>query len=455
MSFETWLAGTHYTSRKKEALTKLYRETVLTRDDDFNPYSNFCKCFIKDEPYDTYKFPRGIFARKDDFKLRVGPIFKLIESELFKLPYFVKKVPVSERARFLFKLFGSCPAQTGFDYEHLRRYIATDYTAFESSFTSDVMHDCEMILYRYMVQNLPDGRRFIELLERVLCGVNDCRFRNISVKMRAGRMSGEMNTSLGNGFTNLMLFMFAMEYFGCDEFLVLVEGDDGIASYLGPKIPNSFYSRLGFNIKLTYYETLNLASFCGQIFDFETFTVITNPIKVLLNFSWVNIKYGNMSKRVQMGLIRSKALSLLYQYPGCPIVQSFALRMIHFTAGYRAYIDTSLDSYKRFIMEEAVRLADTVGRPVPISARQLMFDVFNITIYDQLLLEDYFSKLAQLTALWHPVLMSYIPSVCFEFNSRYVTDKCGPHDVPFVGRGALSNKLRGLIDVVESKNKKT
>jgi hypothetical protein len=89
--------------------------------------------FVKDEGYDSFKHARGINSRTDEFKVRVGPIFKLIEKEVFKLPCFIKKVPLDRRAEYILDMMG----ETG-------PFLVSDYTAFESLFTRDIMSRVEM-----------------------------------------------------------------------------------------------------------------------------------------------------------------------------------------------------------------------------------------------------------------------------------------------------------------------
>jgi len=451
VSFDTWLEASSYTRYKKQSLRELYNRTVALGDDDFNPYNNFCKCFIKDEAYASFKTPRGIFARKDEFKLRVGPIFKRIEEELTKIDHFIKKIPVNERAAYIYSRFGDISACLGRIDENLMRCMATDYTAYESSFSKEVMNDCEMILYDYMTCQIPEGKQFMRLIRHVLQGTNDCRFARVRARLQAGRMSGEMNTSLGNGFTNLMLFLFAMEEFGCVDYDCLVEGDDGIGVYVGPQIPDSFYAQLGFTMKVSYHLTLNTASFCGQIFDFETLTVITDPMKVLLNFSWVNIKYFAMSNKVRMGLIRSKALCLIYQYPGCPILQAFAQRMLTLSEGFSPVIESTSDSWKMQIVAQAIKNHCPV-RLVSMSSRELMQQVFGISILDQVILENYFLTFRDVQPIEHPILSSYFKIDWIIYDLAYTSDRFGPHIVPYRGQGAISESLRSLINVLQAEN---
>jgi len=458
ISFATWLSKTNYPSCKKCGLTRLYNERVARGEGDFVRYNNFCKCFVKDESYIDYKYPRGIYARKDDFKIRVGPIFKCIEEELFKLKYFIKKIPVADRARYIFDIFGDSPVCVGSDADYIRRYIATDYSAFESSFTREVMEDCEMILYEHMVQFLPEGKAFMKLLRSVLASENECKFRQIiNVKLMAGRMSGEMNTSLGNSFANLMLFEFAMEEFGCTKAICLVEGDDAIAAYVGPVIPVAFYAQLGFTIKLVYHKTLNVASFCGQVFDFKSLTVIADPIKIILNLAWANITYARSSDKKLQSILRTKALSLIYQYPGSPIIQEVGLCYLRLTEGNSFCIEQTQDCWLknrlRYARDKFKLDAKLPNRPIAFSSRLLMEEIYHVTIVQQLLLEKYFAGLKRIEPIWHPVLYCHIPRVAFHYDHNYTSDRFGDHVIPYRGYGAKSSFISKLVDVIESKKK--
>ncbi len=78
-------------------------------------------------------------------------------------------------------------------------------------------------------------------------------------------MSGEMNTSLGNGFSNLMFMLYACEIQGieCDG---IVEGDDGafaLSLKPGQKFDESIFAEMGLTIKLEKHTDLMSMSFCG------------------------------------------------------------------------------------------------------------------------------------------------------------------------------------------------
>lgn len=95
ITVETWIEKTNYPRWRKEQLLDKWKKIVDRRD----PKHFRVKSFMKDETYPEYKHARAINSRSDEFKTLVGPIFKLIEKELFKLDWFIKKVPVKDRDR--------------------------------------------------------------------------------------------------------------------------------------------------------------------------------------------------------------------------------------------------------------------------------------------------------------------------------------------------------------------
>jgi len=96
VTFETWLEKTKYPRWRKRELERA-RVDILKNKKYYR-----CKSFIKDEFYPTFKHARGINSRTDEFKCAVGPWFKAIEEVVFKMDYFIKKIPVSKRAAFIY-----------------------------------------------------------------------------------------------------------------------------------------------------------------------------------------------------------------------------------------------------------------------------------------------------------------------------------------------------------------
>lgn len=431
MSFESWLKATRYPQRRKIQLQQLHdRIDELGINTDSRDVCRV-KCFIKNESYPKFKFPRAIYSRSDMFKIMIGRFFKVLEESIYHLknpngvPYFIKPIPHCDRTNFIIEHFNYGP---GFTCEGVyRRYFTADYKAMEGSFRPELMRKVEMVMYDHVLQFLPCVGEFRRLME-VLFGVNVCVFRNFVLKIVGRRMSGEMNTSLGNGFSNLMIILYNLREIGVFDAVVVVEGDDSLVSYVGRLMVPCMWSRFGFTVFMMYHISPNLASFCGQLFDESSGVVIADPMKIVLNFSWFNKKYREVGRNIRYGLIRGKALSLLYLYPGCPIVQSFALAYIRLTKDYKVYIDSTLDAYKKRILFDAIKFAKLPVRDVEPTARDFMQLVYGIAPTSQCKIEEYFDGLTTICPI-RPPLYEFVSQDCLYYDFNYVRDVYGKYIV--------------------------
>lgn len=377
LTFETWIEGTSYPDWRKDALRDVQQSLDTIRS---QPSWLKCNSFMKDEHYVEYKHARGINSRSDEFKTVVGPWFAAIEKVIFKHRAFIKKIPVQDRPKYIFDLL----------YSPGGKYAASDYTAFESQFTREIMEACEFQMYEYMTQFVPDADRFMELVRDVLGGENVCRFKNMHIHLEATRMSGEMCTSLGNGFSNLMFLMFICSKNGatCEA---VVEGDDALASIIGPLPTAADFAKLGLDIKLEIHDNLNEASFCGLVFDLVDMRNVTDPRKVLASFGWLPRQYAKSRLNKSKSLLRCKALSLAYQYPGCPILSSLARYGLRVTRGIDvryAVNSPHMPWFQRQLVLEALK-HPVIEVPVGMGSRLLVEKLFKISVSDQKRIECY------------------------------------------------------------------
>lgn len=421
LSFETWLANTNYPEWRKEELRDLWKKSVdLLRCDPgllktvLKKYTK-CKSFAKDEFYPTWKQMRGINSRHDLFKIAAGPIFKAIEEVLYKNPYFIKHVPVAERPQYILDRL----------YRDGAKYVATDYTSFEALFTGELMQICEFQLYRHMTQFIPEGQLFDSIVIRVLGGLNECKFKDFAVKLRATRMSGEMCTSLGNGFSNLMFMLFMCERGGCRDVVGVVEGDDGLFTMVGTPPTTEDFAQLGLIIKMEIHDQIETASFCGMVFDREDRLIVRDPRRVLATFGWTSGQYSHSKTSTRMKLLRAKSLSLAYQYPGCPIVwalASYGLRVttsIVDTPGWRQWvIDRQSGSYMRDHYKEVLR-NDAPIRVPPTNTRLLVENLYGIPVSTQLAIEEYLLSKTDISQLDFPLIDELMDPVWKQYYGGY------------------------------------
>jgi len=311
---------------------------------------------------------RLINSRKDCFKAYSGPWFKAIEDVLYKQKYFVKHVSVPDRR----KLVSSLRRSGSY-------YYATDYTAFEAGLKKQIMDACECRMYRHMLSNFPAHAEFIC---DVVSGKQVCKYVGCSVEMPACRMSGDMCTSVGNGFTNLMLFNFMCEVVGV-QFDGLVEGDDGLFATSGPITgATEFLARLGQVVKIEAVRDPCEASFCGMIFADQG--VIKDPRKLFINFGWTS-SYVYGGERVMRSLLRSKALSLAYECGSCPMAWALAVRALQLTRGVT--VTHATQSYNVVPASEAECLSHL--EPPSPATRALFADLFGISVPQQIKAEEY------------------------------------------------------------------
>jgi len=408
---ERWLANTGYEAWRKEELLDINKN----EENPFDPRHAHVKSFQKEEQYDEYKYPRAINARTDFFKTLVGPIFKLIEEEVFKLPWFIKKTPRHEWAAKIMETLD--PNAT---------IVATDYTAFEAHFIKTIMENIEFVMYDYMTQHLPEGNDFRHLVHEVLAGRNVCKFKYFTLNVLAVRMSGEMCTSLGNGFANLMLFMFACKKSGATDLRGFVEGDDGLFSLRGQCPRPELFARLGFTIKLAIHARISTASFCGMVFDEEDKINVTNPIKVLAKLGICSSAYVRARDSKLKTLLKAKALSNAAQYPQCPIVIAatrWVVRCLKHIDLRPYFASKNVNDYEKSLVREALnnygKLESLINSPVPIKTRLLVEDLYDIPVDVQVRMEGWFDKQTQLRSIDSTILKPYIPAAWAHFYDNY------------------------------------
>jgi len=421
--FETWLSMTHYPEYRKEALRKYKDEiTDLLATNNHGALIRFqISLFMKDEFYTKYNQARGIYARSDDAKITFGPWFKMIETIIYQEPEFIKHVPVRDRPAYIYNmLFG--PGAS---------YVATDYSRYERHFTAKIMENCEFVLYDYMLGSVQGGAEVLELMREVLTGQNVIYNKYLSAKINARRMSGEMNTSLGNGFSNLMFMGYVCEQMGLGVCGV-VEGDDGLFAFTGRQPSTKDFSQYGFDIKLEVYNEISKASFCGNLFDETDKSIITDPYDVLSIFGWTTARYLKSKRNKLNLLLKSKALSLAHQYPGCPILGSLAQYALRVT---RSYDISGFNKNRRDICQwerdsnqEAINYRNRIGRDeglyqAPGMGTRLLFEeLYDINVSTQLMIEEYLDGLDSLQVLDIPLVSNYVPSDWDHYYRSYVNE---------------------------------
>jgi hypothetical protein len=408
--FLEWLESTNYPLYRKIELTKVHDKSLIKA-----PIAKIL-AFIKDENYTEWKHMRGIYSRHDDYKVRVGPFFKKLGDIIFKLKWFIKKIPVNLRPKAMLDRFGDNP-----------NLFCTDFSQYEATFVKKLM-SVELILYRFMLQSNPHSLEIINLIVKGMMGHNFIQFYLWSMRINCKRMSGEMSTSVSNGFMNLIITHFLLTEAGNKEFDSYFEGDDSINSFDVRAPTSEEYEELGAKIKIEKPDNLCEASFCGQVFDRCDLDNVVNPLEALVSFGWTGRQYLFASKQTKLRLLKAKSLSLLYEYSGCPILRSLALyglRMTNSVSIAEMKITMNkirMDSYQR---DAYVSMLDNYNEEyvfnntVKQNTRFLVQKLYCISIQSQLEVEQYLDSLTTLQSLELPSLYGLMPKCWFDCYDTY------------------------------------
>jgi hypothetical protein len=346
------------------------------------------------------------------------------------------------------------------------KFFATDYESFESLFTEELMGACEFQLYDFMTGDLPEFKLFSSYVHDMLGGENQCDFYAFRLFLTARRMSGEMCTSLGNSFSNLMFQLFVAEECKC-RCECVIEGDDGLGYIYvlaGGRLPTAKdYERLGLRIKLEYHDELTTASFCGLIFDPEELINVAEPLEKICRLGWTSRRYTHAREKRLKSLLRSKALSMWYEYRGCPLLSALATRILYLTKSYS--VESIINSkntttYERNRLTMALsqfNLATSYEEASPGPRTRLLFEKqFDISVSLQIQIESYMRNLTSVEPIdlgrfaikmpidWEDYAKSYLysipphrcndPPLCWNTSMRYreAFDEVDPEWIPYI-----------------------
>jgi len=185
-------------------------------------------------------------------------------------------------------------------------------------------------------------------------------------------MSGEMNTSLGNGLTNLILMSYVFDK--CKITMKMVaEGDDAVISC--DELPDmTIFNKLGFKVEFITAKSLGELSFCGMQFDEEESQSIRECFKAITNMSIVDKQYLRAKPQTIMKLIQIKALSYLFENPQCPMVSAYARAILRSgkleQRTLLRFLDRmQIDSYAREKYLRGILNLDLINNAKPIGPR--------------------------------------------------------------------------------------
>jgi hypothetical protein len=206
----------------------------------------------------------------------------------------------------------------------------------------------------------------------------------------------------------------------------VVEGDDGLFTMVGTPPTKEDFARMGLIIKAEVHDTISTASFCGLVFDPFDRINVTDPRKVLNNFAWIQRTYAVVRSYKLRGLLRCKALSLAYQYPGCPIIAALGHYGIRVTEsiGKKRFLEQInrkgwMNSYKRAQLVAAMQQGHIPWKKPRWNTRLLVEKLYGIPVQAQVELEAYLGAMSTIQVLDHEVLDAIIPELWKQHAREY------------------------------------
>lgn len=389
----------HYTGQKRERYLRAVEDVLRS---GYTKRDAVVTCFVKFEKLSGSKKnpdPRAIQFRHPRYCVALGRFLKPMEEYLYNLigdgttlpatRVIGKGLSMNDRAGLLAAKLSAFSNP---------RIISLDASRFDLHVHLELLR-IEHEVYLAM-NNDPE---FAELLSWQLHNIGITNL-GIKYKVKGRRMSGDMNTALGNCL--LMVIMVATFMEGKtfdilddgDDCLLIVEEED-LEFVLTRAVPD--FLEFGMEIKIeNIAETLEGIEWCQCRpikVTHDTVRFVRNPHKVL------STALGGTKYFVQEGarrkLVNTIGMAELVLNLGVPVLQEFAMALMRNAATDKVLSLTHLEAYfhrlkgelKAMNLKQLKRL-----NPAPITdeARQSFALAFDMPVVEQLQLENFLSRWA-------------------------------------------------------------
>lgn len=344
--------------------------------------------FIKPEKYVQDAAPRLISPRSPEYLLETGCYFEPLETKLYEAiaeeegyECIMKGYNLEGRARVMSGHWESFvkPVAIGLDASKFDQHVSQPALRYEHSF------------YLSCFNNNPKLRKLLvgQLLNSVTCRLEDGVVRWTS---KGGRMSGDMNTALGNCVLSAAMLTAWARHVGV-AIKTVIDGDDCVAfmesedeaRFMNGLIP--WYEERGFRMKVEdpvyNFEDIEFCQ-CHPVWLSDRWMLVRNPIKAITQ-DHVWIERGGITHVEVLAATGEGGVCL---YGDCPVLGSY-YRMLRGTNGLsRAALRemATKRSWMRHLSGERA-LGSVTER-----ARVSFGVAFGITPAHQIALENYFDS---------------------------------------------------------------
>lgn len=343
--------------------------------------------FIKAEGYPAgTKPPRLIVNPQDGEKLLMSMALYHIMHPLFSSPYCTKEISEHDRPLVIERRLGEG-----------HKFVA-DYTSFECLPNKTIMQCGE---HRVLRQLVPPEYHFI--FPWVEKGGLLTSKSGVRLKTTAVQFSGRYNTSLCNTIRNKLLMDTVAAYLGAN-YRGVFEGDDSLTCWYSPVTKEDIQNalgKLGAMADIDEVENFGSAGYCSMYWN-QDYELVCEPLKVLATFPFSQSSLSSRISNHNM-LLASKAMSLAYRSPGCPIISALVKKYI----AAQGYMETRNEYERRWFREfsrvessprgkkrrsKSVEIVtfdrwDLVRDPTP-TQRDMFTELFSIDYASQIAAED-------------------------------------------------------------------
>jgi len=376
----------HYTGRRKSR----YLEAVKSLEECplILPKEAMVRAFVKSEKFNpsakVNPDPRMIQARSPRFNVEIGLYLKPIEHEIYRLededgfPLIAKGMAPWDRGEAIRRMWNwfARPVAVILDGSRWDQHLSRQIIKLEHSF---YLRSC-------------NDPWFAELLSMQLKNkvVTSGGWRYV---VDGNRMSGDMNTALGNCVIMILMIRAACRKLGVSV-KFLDDGDD-ITVVLDERDLERFLAGIGGQF-LSFGQEVKVESIARQMeeIDFcQSRPVLTNTGGVTMLPNWKKIvsqstsgvRYWSEAKtRVDMAYSVGQCLMALY--PGMPIVQTYAAKLCSEGSFNRSIMDT--DWMWKVLPTGRVRDLGALGpEPITGETRASFHRAYGIDAFQQELIE--------------------------------------------------------------------
>lgn len=363
------------------------------RDAYIKAFVKWEKNLLKPGKHWTQVVPRVISPRSPRFNVMVGVFLKHLEHRIFKA---------------IAKVFDEVTVMKGLDAEASARLarrkwekfthpvaIGADASRFDQHVSVQALeweHSIYLRCFYHKDRRLLADLLKYQLYNRCTAATSDGKFK---YHTDGGRMSGDMNTGLGNCLLMCAMMWSWAKRAGVQKFELMNNGDDCVYIVERSDLDKittgitDYFRSLGFTLVTEEpVDVFERISFCQTqpVFDGEKYTMVRDPRVCLAKDAICMLDL----QRVEdvRGWMRAVGQGGLHLTGGIPVLQN----------AYRAYIMMSAGpvSKKQFKLGWSVRqlmkAPERKYRDCSPEARASFFMAFGISPEEQLFLEDYYDS---------------------------------------------------------------